>query len=495
MQQAMLSGKLRRAFERCVELDPKNLDGLIGLTRYFSNAPEIAGGSLVKARRVRAAGGRGPPLSGCGRARTDRGKRETTRGSPSGTMRRPASSTPSTPACSPPAGDCSPNSAARTRRGSASPPRSRSNPGTPGPAKGWTNWIARRQHLRRRPEAGWTGQPLGRPTRPGHENSGLNIHVAARGPTTQSVAEERRLTAGRVRERSVRCLLGVCTSTFRLSLRGSRRKSHLAVLRPDLRFGPAYRSQFLHCRHFFMTRHPATPAPSFVVPARAGAIRLAACLLALVTPGPRPSPHLRRHRSGPAAGGAGRRGGQGRGIRRRADALRRRGRRRPRLPVDLDAGRHAPADGAPRRRRRHLGRQRSSSSPTPRRRMPGPARLHDRHRGRRHGRQLLRRRHGQRLLQRRGRPGQPQAVHPRARPERRRPHARLLFDRHRYGFLQYRAGRHLPRRQRHPLRPGQPRRHHQQPAEGPNLRKPTASPSCRTSAATAPTARCSTSTR
>ena len=50
MQQAMLSGKLRRAFERCVELDPKNLDGLIGLTRYFSNAPEIAGGSIVKAR-------------------------------------------------------------------------------------------------------------------------------------------------------------------------------------------------------------------------------------------------------------------------------------------------------------------------------------------------------------------------------------------------------------------------------------------------------------
>lgn len=58
MQQAVLSGKLRRAYERCVELDPKNLDGLIGLTRYFSNAPEIAGGSLVKAgeyaRRVAA---------------------------------------------------------------------------------------------------------------------------------------------------------------------------------------------------------------------------------------------------------------------------------------------------------------------------------------------------------------------------------------------------------------------------------------------------------
>ena len=49
MQQAMLAGRLRKAFERAVALDPNHLGGLIGLTRYFSNAPEIAGGSLAKA--------------------------------------------------------------------------------------------------------------------------------------------------------------------------------------------------------------------------------------------------------------------------------------------------------------------------------------------------------------------------------------------------------------------------------------------------------------
>lgn len=58
MQMAMLSGRMKRAFEKAVELDPKNLNALVGLTRYYSNAPEIAGGSLVKAaefaRRVKA---------------------------------------------------------------------------------------------------------------------------------------------------------------------------------------------------------------------------------------------------------------------------------------------------------------------------------------------------------------------------------------------------------------------------------------------------------
>ena len=50
MQQAMLSGKLRGAFEKAVELDPKHISGLMGLSRYYSNAPEIAGGSIAKAR-------------------------------------------------------------------------------------------------------------------------------------------------------------------------------------------------------------------------------------------------------------------------------------------------------------------------------------------------------------------------------------------------------------------------------------------------------------
>lgn len=49
MQQAMLSGKMKKAFAKSIELDPNHLDGLIGLTRFYSNAPEIAGGSLEKA--------------------------------------------------------------------------------------------------------------------------------------------------------------------------------------------------------------------------------------------------------------------------------------------------------------------------------------------------------------------------------------------------------------------------------------------------------------
>lgn len=58
MQQAMMAGKMKGAFERSIELDPNHVSGLVGLSRYFSNAPEIAGGSPAKARefaeRVRA---------------------------------------------------------------------------------------------------------------------------------------------------------------------------------------------------------------------------------------------------------------------------------------------------------------------------------------------------------------------------------------------------------------------------------------------------------
>lgn len=58
MQQAMMSGKLRKAFAKAVELDPNSVPGLIGLARFYTNAPEIAGGSTAKAReyavRVRA---------------------------------------------------------------------------------------------------------------------------------------------------------------------------------------------------------------------------------------------------------------------------------------------------------------------------------------------------------------------------------------------------------------------------------------------------------
>jgi cytochrome c-type biogenesis protein CcmH/NrfG len=50
MQQAMTAGKMKKAFEKSVELDPRHVAGLIGLSRYYSQAPEIAGGSLEKAR-------------------------------------------------------------------------------------------------------------------------------------------------------------------------------------------------------------------------------------------------------------------------------------------------------------------------------------------------------------------------------------------------------------------------------------------------------------
>lgn len=49
MQQAMIAGKMRSAYEKSVALDPKNINGLIGLTQYFANAPAIAGGSMEKA--------------------------------------------------------------------------------------------------------------------------------------------------------------------------------------------------------------------------------------------------------------------------------------------------------------------------------------------------------------------------------------------------------------------------------------------------------------
>jgi Flp pilus assembly protein TadD len=49
MQMAAMSGKMRKAFEKSIELDPNHIAGLIGLARYYANAPEIAGGSLEKA--------------------------------------------------------------------------------------------------------------------------------------------------------------------------------------------------------------------------------------------------------------------------------------------------------------------------------------------------------------------------------------------------------------------------------------------------------------
>ena len=49
VHQAMISGKMRAAFEKSLALDPNHVPGLVGLARYYTNAPAIAGGSLEKA--------------------------------------------------------------------------------------------------------------------------------------------------------------------------------------------------------------------------------------------------------------------------------------------------------------------------------------------------------------------------------------------------------------------------------------------------------------
>jgi tetratricopeptide (TPR) repeat protein len=52
MQQAVLAGKLKKAFERAVELNPNDIGALLGLSQFYSRAPEIAGGSRVKAKEL-----------------------------------------------------------------------------------------------------------------------------------------------------------------------------------------------------------------------------------------------------------------------------------------------------------------------------------------------------------------------------------------------------------------------------------------------------------
>lgn len=50
MRGAMLAMKMKKAWTTALELDPNNISSLIGLARYHTNAPEIAGGSIEKAR-------------------------------------------------------------------------------------------------------------------------------------------------------------------------------------------------------------------------------------------------------------------------------------------------------------------------------------------------------------------------------------------------------------------------------------------------------------
>ncbi|HYP16529.1 MAG TPA: tetratricopeptide repeat protein, partial [Opitutus sp.] len=52
IQKAIISGKIKSAFTKALELDANDLSALIGLARFYTHAPEIAGGSLVKAREL-----------------------------------------------------------------------------------------------------------------------------------------------------------------------------------------------------------------------------------------------------------------------------------------------------------------------------------------------------------------------------------------------------------------------------------------------------------
>ena len=54
LQQASLAGKVRKAFERAVALDPANIDARLSLIDYYLLAPGIMGGSVAKAREQAA---------------------------------------------------------------------------------------------------------------------------------------------------------------------------------------------------------------------------------------------------------------------------------------------------------------------------------------------------------------------------------------------------------------------------------------------------------
>jgi tetratricopeptide (TPR) repeat protein len=49
MRKGFLAPKIRSAFEKTVELDPKNMDAMYGLVQYYLQAPSIVGGDKAKA--------------------------------------------------------------------------------------------------------------------------------------------------------------------------------------------------------------------------------------------------------------------------------------------------------------------------------------------------------------------------------------------------------------------------------------------------------------
>ena len=63
-KQASLAGKVKKAFEKAVELDPNNVDARLALIDYFLQAPGIVGGSVEKAREQASEIGRLDGLRG-----------------------------------------------------------------------------------------------------------------------------------------------------------------------------------------------------------------------------------------------------------------------------------------------------------------------------------------------------------------------------------------------------------------------------------------------
>ena len=61
---ASLAGRIRRAFQRSVDLDPANLDARIGLVEFYLRAPGLMGGSLARAKSEAEEVRRRDPLRG-----------------------------------------------------------------------------------------------------------------------------------------------------------------------------------------------------------------------------------------------------------------------------------------------------------------------------------------------------------------------------------------------------------------------------------------------
>ena len=64
LDQALYASRVKEAFEKAVELDPKSVEARISLAGYYTNAPFIAGGSFKKAKKQAEAVTHIDPLRG-----------------------------------------------------------------------------------------------------------------------------------------------------------------------------------------------------------------------------------------------------------------------------------------------------------------------------------------------------------------------------------------------------------------------------------------------